>query len=226
MEVWKSILYKYGLRLTGNRWDAEDVLQEAMIKLVEAVRKFPNRPVSNAFLFRVAKNTWIDFQRKQKLRTEPFPIGYETSEPDSLFSTRELLELLVERLSPQMAVIVLLMDVFDFTAKETSEYVQLKEAAVHVTLGRARLKLRESAKDPLSAYRSKSSKHDEIYPIDFDSLVSAFQMRDPEAIYNSYVGLARRGVRLAALKRHGSQLYFTFRDPDGNLFSMSSNEFF
>jgi RNA polymerase sigma-70 factor (ECF subfamily) len=42
--------------------------------------------------------------------------------------TRELLELLAERLPPRMAVILLLMDVFDFTAKETAEWIGSREA--------------------------------------------------------------------------------------------------
>jgi RNA polymerase sigma-70 factor (ECF subfamily) len=57
----------------------------------------------------------------------------------------ELLELLAERLPPRMVVIILLMDVFDFTAKETAELISSKETTVQVTLGRARTRLRRMA---------------------------------------------------------------------------------
>lgn len=216
---WKPIILQYSLRITGNRWDAEDLAQESMIKLLEAVRSHPERPITRSFLYRIAKNTWIDVQRKQKLKTVPFEREYEAGAPDPLLSTRELLEQLVERLAPKMAVILLLMDVFDFTAKETAVIVRMKEAAVQVALGRARHRLRLLAQEPAKQRTINPSKPT---PFNFDAMVEAFHRRDPYAIYQAYIGLTHGGVRLTELREWNGRMHFTFKDPDGNLFRIAS----
>jgi RNA polymerase sigma factor (sigma-70 family) len=222
---WKPIIYQYSLHITGNRWDAEDLTQETLIKLLEALKVNPERPVTKAFLYRIAKNTWIDSRRGRKIVTEQWNPMDEAGTEDYSLSSRELLEQLSERLPPVTAVILLLMEVFDFTAKETAEIVRMKESAVQVSIGRARRKLKKLAQDSYTESTStcqavRSSAH---HAVDFDSLVDAFRRRDPHAIYRSYIGLAREGVQLTMLVTRNGRLHFTFRDPDGNLFHIVSN---
>ncbi|GIP51099.1 RNA polymerase sigma factor [Paenibacillus vini] len=217
---WKKTLFKYSMRITGNRWDAEDLTQDALLKVTEAVRKNPERPVTKAYLYRIAKHAWIDGQRAQKIRTVPYDRTMEAAAPDFMLSSRELLEQLAERLSPRMGVIVLLMDVFYFTAKETASILRSSEAAVQVAIGRARRRLRKLAADSNITKPLVHSKGEAI--ADFDALVDAFQRGDPEGMYRAYIGLAHEGVRLDQLKMQNGKLYFTFRDVDGNLFHVIS----
>ncbi|WP_159881924.1 sigma-70 family RNA polymerase sigma factor [Paenibacillus puerhi] len=217
---WKAILFKYSIRIAGNHWDAEDLTQDAWLKLIEALRKQPNRPVSNAFLYRIVKNAWIDLQRKGQVRTVPLAESHEGSSPDPSLSSWELLEVLAELLPPKMAVILLFMDVFDYTAKETAEFLGMKDAAVQVTLGRARRRLKElaassGAKRPNPAHTADS--------IRLDALVGAFRRRDPDDMYKAFIGLTRQGIQLTRLRKVGGSLHFTFRDPDGNVFQVISN---
>lgn len=219
---WKPLLFQYSRHLAGNHWDTEDLTQEAWLKLSEALRKQPERPVTKAFLYRIVKNTWIDAQRKKRIRTVPLAPSHEACEPDSRLASRELLEQLAERLPPKMAVILLLMDVFDFTAKETSEYVGMKEAAIQVTLGRARRKLKELAIDAQPVKRLPEPLQ---HAVRFDALVEGFHRRDPDAIYRAFIGLNQEGTRLAKLMTAAGKLHFTFRDPDGNVFHAVSKTF-
>jgi RNA polymerase sigma factor (sigma-70 family) len=58
-------LHRYCARMVGSAVDAEDVVQEALIKAVEAFRE-PNTIADvEAWLFRVAHNTALDFLRRQ-----------------------------------------------------------------------------------------------------------------------------------------------------------------
>lgn len=195
--------------------------QDASIKMIEALRVDPDRPITKAFLFRLTKNAWIDIKRKQRMVTVPYELNYEKAELDPLLSTRELLELVAEWLPPAMAVIVILMDIFDFTAKETAEIVQMKEPTVQVTLGRARLRLRKLARSSITEQSSAKTKEN-AGPVHFDDLVDAFRRRDPAAIYRSYIGLNRKGIHLSSLKKSGVKMFFTFMDPDGNMFGVVS----
>jgi RNA polymerase sigma-70 factor (ECF subfamily) len=222
---WKSKLFQYSLRITGHRWDAEDLAQDAYLKLMSAIRKDPLRPISSAYLYRIALNVWKDTLKKRQSQTEPIHKVEEQLYSDSHMYARELLELLAERLPPRMVVIVLLMDVFDFTAKETAELISSKEATVQVTLGRARTRLRQMAmrfsieEQP----KHKMKRNEEQGWLDFEALVDAFRRRDPQAICQAYFGLIHSGIRLTRLhKEQGRRLLFTFSDPDGNLFTVMS----
>ncbi|CAM3372912.1 MULTISPECIES: RNA polymerase sigma factor [Paenibacillus] len=59
-------LHQYCLHVTGERWEAEDLLQETMIKVMRAVEIKPDRPITNAYLYRIASNAWKDRLRKEK----------------------------------------------------------------------------------------------------------------------------------------------------------------
>ncbi|WP_042166397.1 RNA polymerase sigma factor [Paenibacillus gorillae] len=231
---WKTLIAKYSANIAGNRWDAEDLSQEAWLKLTEAIRKEPQRIITKAYVYRVIKHAWIDRQRKNKLRTLPLVQQGDQEvqgERDPELSTLELLELLAGRLAPRMGVIFLLMDIFDFTAKETAAYVRMKESTVQVTLGRARARLKmlaEQHSDLQEPEREREKNARKTFDggasIRIDALVEAFRKRDPEAICRAYIGVNETGLRLSRLQRIGTGLQFLFRDPDGNEFSVIARE--
>jgi len=138
---------------------------------------------------------------------------------DVSLSTRELLEMLAERLPSRLAVILLLMDVFDFTAKETADLIGMRDGAVQVALGRARRRLRSMAQDVSSGQFVPAFSLPD--PIRFDALVDAFRRRDPESMIKAYLGLSRVGIRLSGLRQADGRLHFTFTDPDGNRFQVT-----
>jgi RNA polymerase sigma factor (sigma-70 family) len=222
---WKSILFQYSLRITGHRWDAEDLAQDAYLKLMSAIRKDPLRTISSAYLYRIALNAWKDRLKKRQLQTEPIHKAKELIYSDSTMHACELLELLAERLPPRMVVIILLMDVFDFTAKETAELISSKETTVQVTLGRARTRLRQMANrfSVEEQLKHKTERNAGREWLDFEVLVDAFRRRDPRAISQAYFGLVHSGIHITRLQMgQGRQLLFSFSDPDGNLFTVLS----
>jgi RNA polymerase sigma-70 factor (ECF subfamily) len=69
-------LHRYCARMVGSVIDGEDVLQDALIKAVEAfVAAGPLRS-PEAWLFRIAHNTALDFLRR-RARQEPLQSGEE-----------------------------------------------------------------------------------------------------------------------------------------------------
>lgn len=223
---WKTTIHHYSMRIAGNRWDAEDLAQDTILKVMKALQSDPARPITKAYLYRIALNTWRDKQKRPRLQAAPFDHTWETAVPDNSLMTRELLELLVDRLPPRMAVVLLLMDVFDLTARETADLIASKEAAVHVTLGRARTRLRQLA-DQFSfdeALPRKVNKNAAPGRLDFEALVEAFRQHNPRAICEAYLGLADEGITLTQLQSADGRLHFTFRDLDGNLFSLVSQQ--
>ena len=71
IEPLRTPLHAYGLRLTGSVWDAEDLVQETLLKGFAMIGRGdlhgPGSPVANAraYLFRTATNLWIDGERRR-----------------------------------------------------------------------------------------------------------------------------------------------------------------
>jgi RNA polymerase sigma factor (sigma-70 family) len=216
---------RYCLRITHNQWDAEDLSQEVLYKVYKVINSDPSRTISKAFLYRIASNTWKDKMKMDKRRIQTTDSGFnDASFHDGELSTRELLEVLAHRLSPRDLVILLLMDVFDFTAKETAEYLSQAEGAVQVALGRARLRLKKLVRrreaigaDPFEREAP------EFYAsqMNLDNLVEAFKQRDQIAIYRCYLELVKLRVKISNIRLVNGRLAFYLEDPDGNQFMVA-----
>lgn len=91
---------KYCFSLTPSIWEAEDLLQDTLIKIYLALKQQPEREISKRFLYRIAKNTWIDQKRKKNINTESIDDHGENIENigrDSYeYQLREALEILAE----------------------------------------------------------------------------------------------------------------------------------
>ena len=63
------VVYRYLLRMTGRGDVAEDLTQEVFVRVVRGADGYDERGQERAWLFSIARNLLIDFQRKR--RREP-----------------------------------------------------------------------------------------------------------------------------------------------------------
>jgi RNA polymerase sigma factor (sigma-70 family) len=222
-------LLRYCRSLTCNEWDAEDLVQDTLIRLLDRLNAEPGLSLSKPYVFRAARNLWIDYCRKRQ-RQASVPFDELAAEPaarpgDDAMVTRELLEQLMHRLLPKPFVIVLLCDVFGLTAKQTGACINMAEGTVQVALSRARKRLRQLAlRDPDAAAADQTNvqpRGNESFARLLEAVTVAFRRHDPRLIYDAYVRLFESGSHLAVISSQGGRLYFTFRDPDGNLLMVS-----
>jgi RNA polymerase sigma-70 factor, ECF subfamily len=61
-------LYRQAIRLTRNHADAEDLLQDTMVKACANLRSYKENTNLHGWLFRIMKNTHTDIYRKQQRR--------------------------------------------------------------------------------------------------------------------------------------------------------------
>ena len=118
-------LHRYCARMTGSVIDGEDVLQETLVKAIEA---FPQTgPLANAegWLFRIAHNAALDFLRR-RARREGAQDGDEALEtiadPDSEIDRRQTTAASLRtlmRLPVAQCSSVILMDVLGHSLEET-----------------------------------------------------------------------------------------------------------
>ena len=140
--------------MTGSVIDGEDVLQETLVKAIEA---FPHTgPLANVegWLFRIAHNAALDFLRR-RARREGVQDGDEALEtiadPDSEIERRQAAAASLRtlmRLPVAQRSSVILMDVLGHSLEEISEVLESTVPAVKANLHRGRQRLVELAAEP------------------------------------------------------------------------------
>ena len=146
-------LHRYCARMVGSVIDGEDVLQDALIKAVEA--RPPPAPIENpeGWLFRIAHNTALDFLRRRN-RQEALRSGEEVemmADPARAVVSRQIAGASLRtfmRLPVAQRSSVILMDVLGCSLQEVCEVMDFSLPAVKAALHRGRAQLRELADEP------------------------------------------------------------------------------
>ena len=157
-EAWGDKLYRLALRLTGDPAAAEDVVQEAFLKLMTGAEAIEGRSRLATWLYRVAYNAAMDRLRSQK-REVPVPeegddaalpmpsvlVDFRLSPEAALHDARlrGALDAAVAALPPTLRAAFLLRDVEGLSTADAAEALGITEANLKVRLHRARLLLRE-----------------------------------------------------------------------------------
>lgn len=226
LEPHLSVLKAYCRRLAGNGPDGEDLYQTTLEKAYRAYGGM--KPgMSRAYLFRIAKNAWIDRYRTKTVREVPLLDEYAAQGTGDDGEVREAFEVMAERLSVRQSVLLLMIEVFGFTAKETAVRLGSTEGAVKDALKRARLRLaryapeRDTGARPKKPARTGSS---DGTPREWMELfIRAFRSGNVRQILTSYTELRRRGVDVAQVyAEEEGILYFDFLDPNGHLMRIYS----
>ena len=140
-------LYQYCLKLTGNIWDAEDLAQEALLRVFSLLGKTDAR-IQNpkAYLVKTASNVWIDKVRRLakerailELSTIDASVNRDTTS-DSIDAKTAAGQLL-QSLHPQERAAVVLKDILDLSLKETAEILNTSVGAIKSALHRGRSRL-------------------------------------------------------------------------------------
>jgi RNA polymerase sigma-70 factor (ECF subfamily) len=148
-------IFAVARRITGGTQDAEDVVQETFLSVVEHLGEFRGESPFAAWLLRIATNHALKALRKRRgLPTVPMdealprPETVENwrDEPGRLAddpAVRKLLEEAIDELDDLPRPVVVLRDVEGLSTEATAEALGISVANVKVRLLRARLKLRE-----------------------------------------------------------------------------------
>jgi RNA polymerase sigma-70 factor (ECF subfamily) len=177
-------LHRYCARMVGSVIDGEDVLQDALIKAVEAFAAAGAIANPAGWLFKIAHNTALDFLRRRN-RQEALQSAKEVDMiADQLdeIARREIASASLRTfmcLPVAQRASVILMDVLGCSLQEICEVMDYSLPAVKAALHRGRAQLREFAGEPDDAPRPKLSEADRKR---LSAYVRHFNARDFDAI--------------------------------------------
>ena len=142
----RPALHGYCRRLTGNLWDAEDLVQDTLLRAFGTLGSIHHQ-IRNprAYLLRTATHLWIDTVRRRG--TEAAVLAREAAPAASnappAGAVRDAGATLLQWLAPQERAAVVLKDAFEMSLEEIAEVLATTPGAVKAALHRGRTRLRE-----------------------------------------------------------------------------------
>jgi len=157
----QNTVFSFSMRVCGQREDAEDTMQEVLLKSVPHLPKFDSPKALVVWLYKVAKNRCLMSRRRSKFAPHPdlsleelMPDRKELEQmgadgsinPEALAIRSEeagRLRDAIQQLPPQYRIVLVLRDMEGLTDEEVAEITGLRSGTVRVRLHRARLFVRK-----------------------------------------------------------------------------------
>ena len=198
----RTELHAHCYRMLGSPHDADDALQDALVRAWRGLARFEGRGSLRSWLYTVATRTCLDTAAARGRRALPVDLGPASGHtvvddtpltdvawlapcpdpPADLYERRETVELAfvaaLQHLPPRQRAALLLTEVLGWSAAEVAECLDMSIAAVNSALQRARATLASRnvtiAEEPLSDTESTLLDRyvDAFHSYDVDTLVS------------------------------------------------------
>jgi RNA polymerase sigma-70 factor (ECF subfamily) len=158
VEPWRKPLFGYIYRMVTLRQDAEDLLQDVLVRVLEGIRTYRGEARFKSWLFGIATHVCVDHLRsKQRWRVEAQLIGERESkatpgqfeelhrlmsQPEFSFEIREHIAFcfscIARTLPPEEQAALMLKEVLGFTSEEAAGIAGVSEPVFRHRLSAAR----------------------------------------------------------------------------------------
>lgn len=173
LEAHRPALLGHCYRMLGSAADADDAVQDTMVRAIRGLSGFTGRAALRTWLLRIATNVCLDELSRRKRRARPMeappgapgdPITFTPAEdwvepvpeawllppsadPHAVLATRQSIRLAfvaaLQHLPPRQRAALLLTQVLGLSAAETAEILSSTVSSVNSALQRARARLTE-----------------------------------------------------------------------------------
>ncbi|WP_246486085.1 sigma-70 family RNA polymerase sigma factor [Kribbella qitaiheensis] len=155
-------LHAHCYRMLGSSYDADDALQDALLRAWKGLARFEGRSSVRSWLYTVATRTCLDLVEQRGRRALPMDLGPSSDravldnpplteiswlgpypdQPGDSYEQREAVQLAfvaaLQHLPGNQRAALLLFEVLDFSAAEIAEMMDTSTASVNSALQRAR----------------------------------------------------------------------------------------
>lgn len=154
VERYQERLYRAMFHLLGNREDAEDAVQDALVRSYRKLGTFDGRSGFYTWLFRIAHNAAISRRRRrrprisleeQQVNTGDEPASGELAPENAAMRTEQVEQVrdAIDQLPDDQRDILVLREIEGFCYEEIARVLDLAPGTVRSRLHRARARLRE-----------------------------------------------------------------------------------
>jgi len=150
VEAIKNKLFRFAMSMLRDEAEAEDVVQEVVIKLWKQRQQLDRIQNLEAWTMRLTRNLSIDKLRSKHRRYEPIDsvVDLDNNEPSparqaELNDTMDQLKAWIKKLPEKQQMVFQLRDIEGMTYKEIAESLDMPLSQVKINLFRARQQVRE-----------------------------------------------------------------------------------
>jgi RNA polymerase sigma-70 factor (ECF subfamily) len=210
IEHHRKDLHAHCYRMLGSIHDAEDALQEAMLRAWRGLARFEGRSSLRTWLYTITTNTCLSAIARRPARglpidygpaadphdlgsdgwIEPYPddqlgLGTGLTAPEARYERRESVELAfvaaLQHLAPRPRAVLMLREVLGFSAREVAEALDTTVASVNSALQRARRTVEERM-PPMSQQATLRALGDERMRAVVEDYTDALERGDVDAV--------------------------------------------
>jgi RNA polymerase sigma-70 factor (ECF subfamily) len=174
-------LTAYCYRMLGSPFEAEDAVQDTLIRAWRGIDRFEGRAALRSWLYRIATNVCLDMLKGRERRARPMDLGparepivdnltmlpevtwiqpipdglLAAGDPAELIESRETIRLAfvaaLQHLPPRQRAALILCEVLHWQASEAAELLETTTAGINSALQRARATLAQAQATPADA---------------------------------------------------------------------------
>ena len=202
LEQHRRELTAHCYRMLGSPFEAEDAVQETLLRAWKSLDRFEGRSALRSWLYRIATNVCLDMLEGRERRARPMDLGpagepiienlhtpevpwlqpvpdSRVADPAEAVASRDTIRLAfvaaLQHLPPRQRAVLILCEVLRWKASEVAELLETSVASVNSALQRARATLEERDLSPESDFDAPDPELLERY-------VAAFEAYDFEAL--------------------------------------------
>ncbi len=204
LEQHRRELTSYCYRMLGSPFEAEDAVQETMIRAWRGIDRFEGRAALRSWLYRIATNVCLDMLDGRERRARPMDLGparepveanlnslpevtwiQPIPDPAVEVESRETVRLAfvaaLQHLPPRQRAVLILCEVLRWKAAEVAELLDTSVASVNSALQRARAAVEERVPDQSQQETLRALGDEQLRRI-VEDYMDAMQRGDVEAV--------------------------------------------
>jgi len=220
VERHRAELQVHAYRMLGSLEDAQDAVQDALLRAWRSRETYDGRSTFRAWLYRITTNACLRMLERQPRRVVPYETGPaaelgarpqppadlpwlqpypdslldQSAEPDDAVVARETIELAflaaIQHLPPRQRAVLILRDALDWSADDTAAVLDMSLAAANSALQRARATMKERLPATRLEWATAADAEDAERSL-LQTYVEAFERHDDRRL----VALLREDVR-------------------------------
>src|SRR5262245_13167063 len=133
----QDALYAFMLRMSGRPEVAEDIVQEAFVRVLRNLDRFDTRFRFSTWLFTIAKRLYVNSIQKHRPTYDSDVVsehggemqatGYEAARTEMIQNVRSMIEVALRKLNPQQREIILLFHQQNWPITEIAAHLRMPE---------------------------------------------------------------------------------------------------